>query len=64
MIVYLLTFFCQFCRLVARVESQGALSLLSPAPCPAPAPAPAPRTHLIISPQVVRVGITIKSMKP
>ena len=58
MIVYLLTFFCQFCRLVARVESQGALSLLSPAP------APAPRTHLIISPQVVRVGITIKSMKP
>ena len=60
MIVYLLTFFCQFCRLVARVESQGALSLLSPAPCPAPAP----RTHLIISPQVVRVGITIKSMKP
>ena len=62
MIVYLLTFFCQFCRLVARVESQGALSLLSPAPCPAPAPAP--RTHLIISPQVVRVGITIKSMKP
>ena len=58
MIVYLLTFFCQFCRLVARVESQGALSLLSPAP------ATAPRTHLIISPHVVRVGITIKSMKP
>ena len=60
MFVYILTFFCQFCRLVARVESQGALSLLSPAPCPAPAP----RTHLIISPHVVRVGITIKSMKP
>ena len=60
MFVYILTFFCQFCRLVARVESQGALSLLSPAPWPAPAP----RTHLIISPHVVRVGITIKSMKP
>lgn len=51
------TFFCHFCLFSARTSVQGLFVSLS-------APRPGASTADIMSPQVPRVGITIKSMKP